>query len=88
MGLMLGVVLGLPQMLALRGSVARPRRWLLANGIAWGLGMPLVFVGMDHLPWDGTPAALALGVSVTCLLVGAVVGAVHGWFLQRMLQAA
>lgn len=88
MGLVLGVVLAFPQMLVLRRVSSRPGIWLPANALAWAVGMPLVFVGMDRVPWNGPRVLIAAGVVVTCVVVGATVGAVHGLFLRRVLAQA
>jgi hypothetical protein len=80
-----GVVLGVPQWLALRSSVSRSLRWVGANGLAWGVGMPVVFLAAGLVP-AGTPAAVVAIVAVAALTAaGALVGAVHGWFLVRMV---
>jgi hypothetical protein len=86
MGLVLGVVLAFPQMLVLRRFVTRPARWLLANALAWGLGMPLIFAGMDQLPWDGPLHQQVAGILLICFSVGAMVGAVHVAVLRRMIS--
>jgi hypothetical protein len=88
MGVVLGVVLALPQMLVLRRVVDRPGRWLAANSAAWLLGMPLIFVGMDHLPWGGHDLAIGAGVILVAVVAGAVVGGIHGLWLRRMLPAS
>jgi hypothetical protein len=88
MGLVLGVVLALPQMIVLRRVVERPARWLTANAVAWLLGMPLIFFGMDRLPWGGPSLPIAAGVVAVSLVTGAVVGAVHGLWLRQMLRVA
>jgi hypothetical protein len=87
MGLILGVILAFPQMMVLRRVVERPGRWLIANSAAWFLGMPLIFFGMDQLSWGGTAPAVGAGIVLVCLATGAVVGAVHGLWLRRMLPA-
>jgi hypothetical protein len=86
LGVVLGVVLAGPQMIVLRQVTSRPKRWLGANALAWGIGMPLIFVGMDLLPWGGSMLVIAAGATAVCFAVGAVVGAVHGLFLRRMLE--
>jgi hypothetical protein len=88
MGLVLGVVLALPQTLVLRRVSDRAATWLPANALAWAVGMPLVFLGMDVLPWDGPRPVVAAGVAGVCLATGAVVGAVHGVVLRRILGPA
>ncbi|HJQ65800.1 MAG TPA: hypothetical protein VJ816_05465 [Gemmatimonadales bacterium] len=85
MGLVLGPILGIPQMLVLRWSVPRASRWVLANALAWMVGMPLVFLGAGAVP-DATSAVVAMTIlGLTCLTAGIVVGAVHGLFLIWLL---
>jgi hypothetical protein len=90
MGAVLGVILAVPQMLVLRRVSRQPVGWLGANALAWAVGMPLIFAGMETLPWEGPRLFLAAGVAVICVAVGGVVGAVHGFYLRRILplQAA
>jgi hypothetical protein len=47
--------------------------------------MPLIFLGMDLVPWSAGPVVIAAAVLAACGVAGAAVGAVHGWYLQRML---
>jgi hypothetical protein len=86
MGIVLGVVLALPQWFVLKEVARRSAGWLGANAVAWGVGMPILFVGMDLLPWGGRPVAIAAGVVAVCVITGAVVGAIHGVFLRRILS--
>jgi Na+/glutamate symporter len=46
--------------------------------------MPVLFVGMNFVPWDASVASIALPIYVTCLAAGVVVGLIHGAFLLRM----
>ena len=47
LGLVGGAVLAWAQALVLRRHVERAWRWLPANMLAWTVGMPLVFLGLD-----------------------------------------
>lgn len=85
LGLVLGPVLALPQLRVLRPQVVHARRWIGANALAWATGMPVIFVGMDRLPWESGGLPLFAGLFVVAALAGAVVGAVHGRFLLGML---
>jgi hypothetical protein len=85
MGLILGPMLALFQVRVLRQFVSRPHCWLGANAPAWAIGMPLIFLGMDLSPWNAGPWAIGAAVVGTCTVTGAVVGAIHGWFLNRAL---
>lgn len=78
MGLVLGLLLGGGQWLALRRHVRRAGWWIPANAAAWMLGMPVVFAGMNLLPPGDFGLATALVVLAVTVVAGAVVGAVHG----------
>jgi len=85
LGLVGGALLSFAQGLALRGKARRAGSWIPANMLAWMLGMPLIFWGIDlafKLPAVWQSVLLMAGV---LLLAGAAVGAVHGWFLTRMV---
>jgi hypothetical protein len=84
MGLILGVILALPQWRVLRKHAARAWVWLPANCLAWGLGMALIFAGIDIVQRIGTLAGFLIGMTVTLFITGAVVGSIHGAFLVRM----
>ncbi|HJV63221.1 MAG TPA: hypothetical protein VJ743_19895 [Albitalea sp.] len=86
MGALLGPLLALMQWRLLRQVARHAARWLAANAAAWGLGMLVVFAGMAALSWSGSSARTAGAVFVVCSLAGAVVGAVHGRVLLRLLS--
>jgi hypothetical protein len=88
LGLVAGPVLGTPQFLVLRRWVRRAAVWILANALAWAVGMVVVFAGAGSLSEDATPMRVVLTVAVSCLGAGALVGAVHGLFLVRLLGNA
>lgn len=88
MGLVTGPVLGIAQWAVLRGAVRNAANWLWANAVAWGVGMPLIFLGMDRVPWTGHPAARMAAIYAVCAVTGLAVGAVHGRFLVRLLRRA
>jgi hypothetical protein len=85
MGAVLGVVLGLPQWAVLRRWAPRGWRWIAANSAAWALGMPIIFLVAGGLPSGLPVAAIAVIVLATLALAGAVLGAVHGAVLVRMV---
>lgn len=87
LGLVTGPVLGLAQWIVLRRYVAHAGRWLWANALAWGVGMPLIFLGMDRVPWSGPAFAVLAAIYAVCALTGLVVGAIHGPFLGRLIRA-
>lgn len=85
MGLVLGVVLAVAQWPALRPWVRRAWLWLPANAVAWLVGMPIVFLGMGLIPADASLFQAALTVLVATAATGAVVGAIHGLVLVKVL---
>jgi hypothetical protein len=87
MGLVAGVVLAFVQWTVLRtaAGVRRAGLWLPANSLAWCLGMPVVFAGMGSIPAGaGVAQAIPIVVAATAA-AGAVVAAVHGAILVRVL---
>ncbi len=87
LGLVLGPVLGIAQWVVLRRVVDKAGHWLWANALAWAAGMPVIFIGMDWSPWDGTFPLLAVSIYLTCFVTGCVVGGIHGralvWLRSR-----
>jgi hypothetical protein len=86
LGLATGPILGVAQWAILRRRVAGATSWLWANALAWALGMPVIFAGMDLVPWEGAPALKSIAIFAVCLVAGLVVGAVHGLVLLRLTQ--
>jgi hypothetical protein len=78
LGLLMGAVLGAAQAGALRGTVARPWRWVGVSATAWTPAMVVIFAGATAAPatWSDL-AVVALGAG-TGALAGAVLGAVSG----------
>lgn len=88
LGLVAGPALGFAQWLVLRHHLARSARWLWANAAAWAIGMPLIFAGMDYVPWGGDATAAVLAIYAVCGAAGLAVGAVHGRILIDLLRRA
>lgn len=87
MGFFLGAVLGYPQYRVLRQVVSGAWLWILANCLAWALGMPVIFASVDraYVAYESGSVAGALLIFAAALaLTGAVVGAVHGLALVRL----
>jgi hypothetical protein len=88
LGLVTGPVLGAAQWQVLRQVAPGGRRWLWANALAWAVGMPLIFAGMDRVPWQGPAPARVAALYGVCLVAGLAVGAVHGRVLAPLAAAA
>lgn len=85
MGLALGFTLGVPQWIVLRRYLERTWWWMPANSLAWAIGMPLVFVAAGNEP-PSNPIILIGWVLFVIATIGALVGAVHGFFLVWLLD--
>ncbi len=86
LGLVAGAILAFAQWLVLRKFVKRAGIWIAANMLAWVVGMPLIFLGMD-IAMRGQPIYQTILIIAGMLLfVGAVVGAIHGSFLIRLVK--
>lgn len=88
LGLVAGPVLGVAQWTVLRRHVRHAARWLWANAAAWAVGMPLVFLGMDFVPWRGAQVSIFVTLYTVCGVTGLVVGAIHGRVLLRLVADA
>jgi uncharacterized protein with PQ loop repeat len=86
LGLVSGTILGFPQWLVLRRYVQKAGWWVLANALAWMLGMVIVFVGTSFIPAKGITWQLALPL-LFVVAAGATVGAVHGFALIWLLRS-
>lgn len=87
LGFALGIVLGFPQWIELRRYVNGAGWWILANALAWTIGVPqlLAVPGMIR---EGLPAWQSIFVLfATVISVGASVGAIHGFFLVWLLKS-
>jgi hypothetical protein len=84
MGAVGGAVLSFAQWLALRRHAVHAGRWIPANMLAWLVGMPLIFWGIDAIQKLSSQLLTFLLFAGVLLLTGAVVGAIHGSFLVRI----
>jgi hypothetical protein len=87
MGLALGAILGVPQWLVLRRYVLKAGWWVLANALAWMLGMVVVFIGTGFIPAGAIALQVALLLLLFIVAAGATVGAVHGLVLIWLLRS-
>jgi len=86
LGAVTGPILGVAQWTVLNRHVPRAGRWLWANAAAWALGMPVIFLGMDCVPWSQGLIEVAAAVYLVCGIAGLVVGAVHGRVLDALTR--
>ena len=86
MGLFLGLILALPQGIVLRRQARRAWAWLPANAAAWALGMPIIFAAVDLAYQAGSIPGAAGIMAAALALTGAIVGAVHGVALLRLVR--
>ena len=84
LGAVAGAVLSFAQWLAMRKKVKRAGWWIPANMLAWLVGMPIIFWGIDAAQKGQSPLQAVLLLTGVLFLVGAVVGAIHGAFLVRL----
>ena len=87
-----GVLMALPQWVALRRYVAAGGMWTLATGVGWALGWPAgIFLGaalagaVEAVPLSGSGGMLAIfvGFVVAGIVPGAVTGALQWRFVLR-----
>lgn len=87
-GIVFLLTMGGAQWLVLRRHVSKAWRWIVANAVAWPLGVAVPVVGMALVP-DGATAAVMLVVGIASGIgMGLVVGAVTGVALVRLLRDA
>lgn len=86
LGAVTGPILGAMQWRVLDTAVPGARRWLWANAAAWTVGMPVVFGGMDLVPWTGPLPLQVAAIYLVCAIAGLSVGAVHGRVLVDLLS--
>jgi len=84
MGAVGGVVLSFAQWLVMSGKVERAGLWIPANMLAWALGMPVIFWGIDMAFKMTAIWQSVLLMAGTLFVAGTVVGGIHGRFLVRL----
>jgi hypothetical protein len=87
MGFALGSILGVPQWLVLRRHLPKAGWWVLANALAWMVGMVIVFVGISFIPSEGISISVLFMLLLFLFAAGAAVGAVHGFVLIWLLRS-
>lgn len=86
MGLVTGPILGVAQWMVLRRVLSHAWHWLWANALAWAVGMAVIFIGMDLVPWTGPASAIAASLYAVSAAAGLAVGAVHGRVLVALIR--
>lgn len=86
----LGVVflasIGFAQWLVLRSTLPNAYWWILANVVAWPLGVAVPLIGMALVP-DGAAPVVWIVTGITCgVLMGVVVGSITGLVLVWLLR--
>ncbi|MGA7934194.1 MAG: hypothetical protein WCA35_11655 [Kovacikia sp.] len=89
LGAWVGAVFGLAQWFVLKTHVRKGIVWILANALAWGLGLLIVVIGATLTkPGEFSMATVLIGI-VTGVTAGVVVGAITGiplvWLLKPRL---
>lgn len=90
LGAVLVASIGFAQWLVLRRYIEKAGWWVLANAVAWPLGVAVPFIGLAMVP-EGAPVVVWVVVGVVSgFLMGAVVGAITGialvWLLRTPLS--
>jgi hypothetical protein len=81
LGMVGGAVLSFAQWLTMRKKVAHAFLWIPANMLAWMVGMPIIFWGIDSIQSQSSIFHVVLYMAFVLFLTGLVVGAIHGAFL-------
>jgi hypothetical protein len=68
----------------MRNKVKHAGWWIPANMLAWLVGMPIIFWGIDAAQKGQPPVQAVLLLAGVLFLTGAVVGTIHGTFLVRL----
>jgi hypothetical protein len=84
LGIVGGAVLSFAQWLTMRKKVRHASLWMPANMLAWMVGMPIIFWGIDVAQKLSGIGWVILFIAGVLLLTGLVVGAIHGAFLVRL----
>lgn len=86
LGLALSLFLSVPQWWILRHHVDAAGWWIPANALAWMAGMAIIFVAAGSAPSERLTTSTVLFILSMLALAGAIVGAIHGWVLVRLIE--
>lgn len=87
LGAIAALALSFMQQLELKKHYDKARKWIGANAIAWAVGMPLIFIGIDFSQRVNHIALAILIMAVTLLISGAVVGFIESVWLSEILTS-
>ncbi|NJO72621.1 MAG: hypothetical protein HC833_01890 [Leptolyngbyaceae cyanobacterium RM1_406_9] len=89
LGAWVGGVLGFAQWFVLKSHIHRAAMWIVANALAWALGLAVAFTMVNRIHSARFNLETALAGIATGLTTGAVVGAITGitliWLLRPRL---
>ena len=86
MGFALGIVLGFPQWIEMRRYVNGAGWWILANALAWTIGMPQLFAAASAIGEGFAAWQIVFLIFASIVSAAASVGAIHGLFLVWLLK--
>ena len=78
LGVALGLLLGIAQMIPLTEWVRGPWRWVVGNAVAWGLATPLLWYIAQAFESQRLLTALPAAAGLL-MVAGLVVGLIEGW---------
>lgn len=82
----MGLLMGMLQWLELRRHAPRAWRWIVANAVAWPMGLLWTF-GASAIVTEATPMALGAALIVgSGIAMGLTVGAVTGVAIERIIR--
>jgi hypothetical protein len=87
LGAWVGLVLGFAQWFVLQANFPGAGWWIPANMVAWALGLAVAFLGAGMANQMGWDAIALAGIGLTGILGGAVVGAITGAVLIRLMRS-
>lgn len=87
LGAIAALALSFMQQLELKKHYDKARKWIGANAIAWAVGMPIIFTGIDFSQKASHVAIAILIMAVILLISGAVVGFIQSVWLGEILTS-
>jgi hypothetical protein len=84
-GIVLGAVFGFFQWLELRRHTMGASWWIVANTVAWIVGLVVIYLGASLPGSDTAIGTVVLIGAVSGLVAGLLVGAITGIFLVRLI---